>query len=555
MNLREVTLEGKKMDDFHDSVGDEETSESGLDEVRVMETQYPLERELTRAKIGKIDMVDVLGSEPITMDSGWSDSKFIEKRVITEQERPLLRSKIGHIEIKDALGDSPEKLQESQGFDQAKAFESRYITEKPSSRARTEKVSIQEALKPADPEMPPLRRVEGVKEHTVTLQQAPELQSVWDSGGATTTTVQMAYMTRGSAGSSGSEDWKTDEGFTENKSKTSRRLFSADAIMENGRLHEGHEMFDEGMLEEGVFDTNTSFQARQAAHSRTKSADLAFATETRTAKTEQIDSTEQEEKKTFVIRSVIDSDESSISLQQAIMSGVIQPEEGVYYDKNTGESIPIQTAMSKGLIKVDFTSTRRSPVKRSSMGIITVKTIREPARPHVVTAVQDTMTGEMLSKNTAKSQGLLDEDRGTFTNRSTGARMLISEAIAAGFIEVEYVGEAPPPEEVSKTYAVRAVVDTRWKRTVTFSEAVRRGIIDKDSGAFKDTVTGDKMYVGDAIMRGFLKARKIDNPATLDIDPKNKMLVDKTEKIRKKLIQPLSVISAFKKAASDAKKH
>ena len=43
---------------------------------------------------------------------------------------------------------------------------------------------------------------------------------------------------------------------------------------------------------------------------------------------------------------------------------------------------------------------------------------------------------------------------------------------------------------------------------------MRRGIIDRDSGAYKDTLTGDSMYIGDAIMRGFLKARKIDNPGT-----------------------------------------
>ena len=37
------------------------------------------------------------------------------------------------------------------------------------------------------------------------------------------------------------------------------------------------------------------------------------------------------------------------------------------------------------------------------------------------------------------------------------------------------------------------------------------------------------MYIGDAIMRGFLKARPIDDPKTLDIDPENEMTVDETE--------------------------
>jgi len=84
---------------------------------------------------------------------------------------------------------------------------------------------------------------------------------------------------------------------------------------------------------------------------------------------------------------------------------------------------------------------------------------------------------------------------------------------------------------------------------------VQRGIIDRDSGAFLDTLAGDKMYVGDAIMRGFLKARVIDDDATLlDIDPQNKMVIEKTEKIRQRLLKPLSVISAFKMAAAAGSK-
>ncbi len=46
---------------------------------------------------------------------------------------------------------------------------------------------------------------------------------------------------------------------------------------------------------------------------------------------------------------------------------------------------------------------------------------------------------------------------------------------------------------------------------------------------FRNTLTNDMMYIGDAIMRGFLKARPIDDPKTLDIDPENEMTVDKTD--------------------------
>jgi hypothetical protein len=173
-------------------------------------------------------------------------------------------------------------------------------------------------------------------------------------------------------------------------------------------------------------------------------------------------------------------------------------------------------------------------------------------RPYVIKSVRDTARNEDLSQEDAVKRSILDERRGTFTDRKTAKRMLISEAADAGLMNIEYLGDPPgEPEVISKIYAVRAVVDRRQKKTITFHDAIRAGIIDKESGAYRDNLTGEKMYVGDAIMRGFLKARLLQNSYGLNIDPENRMVIDKTDMIRKRLLRPLSVISAFKKAAKD----
>ena len=140
----------------------------------------------------------------------------------------------------------------------------------------------------------------------------------------------------------------------------------------------------------------------------------------------------------------------------------------------------------------------------------------------------------------------------TFTSTKRGKEKTSSVGIIT--VKTNREGDDVEQETSSTTYAVRAVVDRRQKKTVTFHEAVRRGIIDRDSGAFRDTLTGDRMYVGDAIMRGFLKARIIDDDSGLDIDPENKMIVEKKESIRKRLLKPLGVISAFKMAAASGRK-
>ena len=75
--------------------------------------------------------------------------------------------------------------------------------------------------------------------------------------------------------------------------------------------------------------------------------------EIETAEMEQLTAAEVEEKKTFAIKSVVNpEDGTEIALQQAIVLGIIQPDEGVYVNIVTGETKPIASAMSEGLIKV-----------------------------------------------------------------------------------------------------------------------------------------------------------------------------------------------------------
>ena len=51
-------------------------------------------------------------------------------------------------------------------------------------------------------------------------------------------------------------------------------------------------------------------------------------------------------------------------------------------------------------------------------------------------------------------------------------------------VQLEYTDkdEAPKPQTEVKSYAVRAVVDTAARKTITFHEAVSKGIICKETG-------------------------------------------------------------------------
>ena len=122
--------------------------------------------------------------------------------------------------------------------------------------------------------------------------------------------------------------------------------------------------------------------------------------------------------------------------------------------------------------QVTFTSTKRSEEKKSSVGIITVKTTRDAIRPYTILSVKNTATGADLSVTEAVRLGFLDDRHQIYTDPDTRRRCPVPEAADAGLVKIEYTGATPEPEVETKTYAVRAVVDRRHKKMVTFQEAV-----------------------------------------------------------------------------------
>jgi len=273
-----------------------------------------------------------------------------------------------------------------------------------------------------------------------------------------------------------------------------------------------------------------------------------------TASTSTFTSTEQEEKKTFVITGVVDPKSGDeVSMHQAVMMGIIDSTNGTYNDARTGTSLPIPVAMSQGFIKVEFTTTKKSAEKRHDIGLITLKTHKE-SRPYSVKSVVDAKTDQHLTVDDAIRKGILDQQNSVYVNPVDGVSMSLADALDSGLLIVEFDTDAEvlAPEVVTKTYAIHAVVDQRKKAKVSFSEAVKDKLLDKDTGAYYHNVNKEHIYVGDAIRKGFIKATVVQDPNSLDIDPENRMVVEKVQSIRRKLLNPMRALAAMKKAAAAA---
>ena len=149
----------------------------------------------------------------------------------------------------------------------------------------------------------------------------------------------------------------------------------------------------------------------------------------------------------------------------------------------------------------------------------------------------------------------MDEAGTVYINPKSGNEMIVSEAMKKKLVYADQ-DDADSEEDESpaemKHFVISAVVDRKSKRRVSFREATLSGLIDKDTGAYIDNVTGQRLYVADAISKGFLKAREIDDASEIDVEPENQMVVEKVQEIKNKLLKPLRVISMFKakKAAS-----
>ena len=85
------------------------------------------------------------------------------------------------------------------------------------------------------------------------------------------------------------------------------------------------------------------------------------------------------------------------------------------------------------------------------------------------------------------------------------------------------------------------------KKKIPFQDAVKLGLIEKDTGNYVNNVTGEKVYVAEAIKKGFLKAKEIEDASGLEIDAENRMVIDRVAMIKKNVLKSVGIIGAFRK--------
>uniref|UniRef100_A0A8D9ALE4 Dystonin n=1 Tax=Cacopsylla melanoneura TaxID=428564 RepID=A0A8D9ALE4_9HEMI len=119
------------------------------------------------------------------------------------------------------------------------------------------------------------------------------------------------------------------------------------------------------------------------------------------------------------------SGNKELSVLGAVMKGYLDPESGLLIDQKTKKLIPLEEAMRKKLISQEGASLLHSLLNIN----LTTQTVTKTVFQHDTTVLEDPLTFDL-----AKSFGLVDEDNKIFTCLTSGVKMPFLIAVEKGFL-------------------------------------------------------------------------------------------------------------------------
>ena len=261
------------------------------------------------------------------------------------------------------------------------------------------------------------------------------------------------------------------------------------------------------------------------------------------------------------LTSVTAKDSEKMMLMEAISSGYLNPQNGMFKDPDTGKYMTLQNAIHLDHIHTDSAKVQLNngifinigeavdTLVLDNTGHYTedgkIKTLEELIQegrvqemiPGVhaasslvmktidkinVDAVLDPRTNTLVSLSSAIDTGLINPHDGTFTNPVTGELMSIMDALTFSFIQGQVMDSVTVKEGLSKegfeaevTFSekkkvkVASVLDTDTGQKLSLHEAIRQGIIDQSEGKFIDRKSGKSMALTDAVKENFVAAKEL----------------------------------------------
>ena len=224
-----------------------------------------------------------------------------------------------------------------------------------------------------------------------------------------------------------------------------------------------------------------------------------------------------------------------MNLQKAVQAGHIHPD-SVKIKSNSGKFVNLQEALDEGVIDNTGHTVQDGEILNLEDMLQDGKLQETIPEVHAasslvmkttdkinVESVVDPRNNILCSLSMALDSGLINPHDGTYTNPKTGEMMNILEAVNFGYINGQVIDSITMKEGLSKegfnaevTFSekkkvkVAAVLDTETGDKLSLHEAIRKGIIDESEGKFRDAKTGQSMAILDAMDHNYVTASEID---------------------------------------------
>ncbi len=183
-----------------------------------------------------------------------------------------------------------------------------------------------------------------------------------------------------------------------------------------------------------------------------------------------------------------------------------------------------------------------------AIGLVTIKSVIQKLRYNIA-QVKDKQSGRLYTMLEARNKGILDLRNNQYIDSRTKTVMTLDRAIELELMKINFDCDDNEPEIVTKSFAINFVVDQQQKKKIPFYEAVQMGLFNTETGDYVNNTTGEKVFVGDAIRRGFLKGREVEDTKGLEIDAENKNVTEKIRSIRRSVVRSIAVLGALRRAS------
>lgn len=196
------------------------------------------------------------------------------------------------------------------------------------------------------------------------------------------------------------------------------------------------------------------------------------------------------------VSSVLDNKRNqNITLEEAVRRGIVDHELCKYLDQKTRQTFDVSEAVDRGFIVLEGGSHSQVPLVTSTFqDEISLKAIRDP------------VTKTDIPLEEAIRKGIFKPEKGQVLNIRTGQMMSVEEAVSQGIALTDSSSRSSEDAVAVKGELIESVRDPMSGRSISCSEAIRKGIIDIQRGLYYDPKTGVSMSLTDAMKSDLVKS-------------------------------------------------